>query len=206
MAYVQISRTDSNLELKRISKEEADNLSRACDNRKLMANELRKTSEYCAEIVENSYKARTNLINTLKDKQVLEKVRELYKNDKNLYSELGELLKKEKITAENLKTVFKDYEAHHIIPVNVMARSEDLVELLENSRSFKFNGLDNLIFIHKKSHKGSHPEYDDLVEDFVVSNSEDLEFLYLNLSEFRDKLVKNIIDKDYSIPINSLKL
>jgi hypothetical protein len=87
-----------------------------------------------------------------------------------------------------------------------MARSKSLIKLLENSRSFKFNGLDNLIFIHKKSHKGSHGDYDKLVERTLIFELEDLEDLYFRLLNFKNKLVKYIIDKKYNIPINSLKL
>ena len=80
------------------------------------------------------------------------------------------------------------FEAHHIIPVNILKDNKELKELLfrlskdHPELSFNFNEIDNGMMIQKKSIKldetghGNHPDYDRKINikiNSIMKNAED---------------------------------
>jgi hypothetical protein len=104
-----------------------------------------------------------------------------------------------------------NFEAHHVIPVNVLQKNRDLQDLLkwakENGKSFDFNGIDNGIPLPKKSIKfdqsghANHPQYDnyirehieDIVSDNKASNNEKFTNTLDFISNTKDKLRTSVL-------------
>jgi len=77
------------------------------------------------------------------------------------------LLDKEwKSSGKHWDDFIKDYDAHHVIPVDLLDKSEGLVFYYNNGGKFKFNSIENGIFVKKVSKGGQHakhPKYTEYV-------------------------------------------
>ncbi|AEK24509.1 AHH domain-containing protein [Capnocytophaga canimorsus] len=95
------------------------------------------------------------------------------------------------------------FEAHHIIPIDVLKTNKELKKLLFDLKkadpnfNFDFNGIDNGMMIQKKSLKldisghTSHKDYNDAISEKIteICNETDLN----NLEKFEEiqELIKN---------------
>jgi hypothetical protein len=104
-----------------------------------------------------------------------------------------------------------NFEAHHVIPVNVLQKNPKLQNLLEwakeNGNTFDFNGIDNGIPLPKKSIKfdqsghANHPQYDNAVRIKIYqiinepnySNSKKMEELENIIEEIKNELKSKVL-------------
>lgn len=72
------------------------------------------------------------------------------------------------VYVEEAKDSFVGYEAHHIIPVEVLTQ---IFDMQESELGEEFNGTWNGIFLKKcgedNSHAGSHPNYSELIRELL---------------------------------------
>jgi len=182
-------------------------------NREEMALKVEEECFYCAQIIRKAGSVRTNLFASLTDKTKLNKFKEYYKNNETLYAELNKLSEANTINRTKLEELFKNYQAHHVIPVNVIKDSENLQELLAHVQkrglNFEFNNFDNLIFLHKENHLGPHGEYDKqiikIVDNISIRNLDKAVTNFKKeISEIKNKFTTKVIG--HKIKINDIKL
>jgi len=95
----------------------------------------------------------------------------------------------------------KDYEAHHIIPVNMLDESIGLQFYYNNGGKLNFNTLENGMMIRKVSKKGfhaNHPTYSQLIlqkieTQYITINKSNLS--PVEKVSLMDKGLKNIIEE-----------
>ena len=103
---------------------------------------------------------------------------EFYRNDGALHSRLSALRGKPAAEVrQELETIFKgaDFNAHHIVPANLLYNNEVLQDILEwaakNGKSFDFNDIDNLVFLRLGNHTDGaygHNIYDRLIDKEIL--------------------------------------
>jgi len=93
----------------------------------------------------------------------------------------------------------KDYDAHHVIPVEMLEKSEGLFFYYNNGGKFNFNGIQNGLILKKVQNGGQHafhPKYNTemekklqiIYEEIRISNDVD----YLKVKRFEKKFVELI--------------
>lgn len=164
-----IDRDGADLRFREVDADYTMSLNRRNSNRIVMADLVESSSPVCAQIIRQSNGVRRNLLRSFADKSKLLKLKEFYKGNEKIYNQLTNLAKKEKIAIEELNDIFKEFQAHHIIPVNLIKESDNLQIILEYAKKtgFDFNSADNSIFLHVDNHFGSHSKYDKMIEGII---------------------------------------
>ncbi len=114
----------------------------------------------------------------------------------------------------------KDYEAHHIIPREMLEASDGLQFYYNNGGKINFNSFENGMMIKKLSKKGfhaNHPNYSKFIENRIASKFEIIEFsntslkgkirlMDIELKKIIEETRELIIEKSVngSVKINSL--
>ncbi|MCT7973080.1 AHH domain-containing protein [Laspinema olomoucense] len=102
-----------------------------------------------------------------------------------------ELKIRETIERKKTNLIIKDYQSHHVIPIDVCKKSQ----LVITAKKFGFDhdGPPNRLYLPITFHNGSHPKYSNFVEDILEEEWPDLERYNLhNNSEI-------VIDKTHEI-------
>ena len=104
-----------------------------------------------------------------------------------------------------------NFEAHHIIPIDVLKNNDKLQQLLFDLKkadpnfSFDFNGIDNGMMLQKKSLKldvnghASHKKYSDAIDTKITeicSNKELSDIEKFDKIEYLIKNAKNKLEKE----------
>ncbi len=169
-------------------------------------NKLAKICKPCAKLLKNSGGLRRNLLN--KKNTVIAK--------KLLKSE-WELAQKKGI---KWKDFIKDYQAHHIIPKELLNTSEGLQFYFNNGGKLKFNSIDNGMMLKKVNVGGvhaKHNKYNDFIagrisrfyndiKDLPISSDKKIKLFDDNLNIMLTKTRSKIIEKSIknNIKINSI--
>ncbi len=104
------------------------------------------------------------------------------------------------------KDFIKDYQAHHIIPKELLNTSEGLQFYFNNGGKLKFNSIDNGIMLKKSVIHGNHPDYNKLILNKIddayykiykmeISNDLKLKIFKEQLYQLIKKTRKEIISK-----------
>ena len=90
---------------------------------------------------------------------------------KNNLDDVKLLLDKEwKASGKTWDNFIRDYDAHHVIPVEMLEKSEGLIFYYNNGGKFNFNSIENGIFVKKVAKGGEHayhPKYNDYIENRI---------------------------------------
>lgn len=201
------------------------------DTRAIKAAELASTYPNVSNLLRNTnYK--NNLLKSITDLYSgnavdLQKFIDIYANEPGLATVNALNALKGKSSAEvraGLERIFNgtDFNAHHIIPVNLLYNSEVCKEIIEWAakqvppKDFKFHDMDNLIFLRDVNHTGDafgHGKYDELLsldikklkEVFDV-NPEKAYNQYIDLvDEYKGRIVMDLIGSDPPKKLDDLK-
>jgi len=201
----------------------ADDLVNKIDDLVKVGNKIFKSAD---EFAMSLYKKRSDIRDAIID----------LTDSKNLALEYFEHIKKTDLTLKNIKfddwfeNTFKKYEsgtpnfeAHHVIPADLLVKNEELKELLfelhkaDPNFKFDFNGGDNGIMLQKKSktfeNNGhtSHKQYNDAVSEKItniINNAPSKEKAFERIQKFindsKEKLKKEVLlgDKDVNDIVN----
>ncbi len=166
-------------------------------------NKLAKICKPCAKLLKNSGGLRRNLLNK-KNTIIAQK---LLKTE-------WELAQKKGI---KWNVFIKDYQAHHIIPKELLNTSEGLQFYFNNGGKLKFNSIDNGIMLKKSVIHGNHPDYNDYITKSInkifmkistrkIPNKHKIKQFEFQLNQLiditRNKIINNSINKN--IKINKL--
>jgi len=138
----------------------------------------RQLNEMAALMWENRWEVYQELKTTVKDyglslvgyEGVLEAEYQYGDNIlKNNFEDVKLLLDKEwKSSGKLWKDFIKDYDAHHVIPVEMLEKSEGLIFYYNNGGKFNFNSIENGIFVKKVAKGGEHayhPKYNEAIKE-----------------------------------------
>ena len=125
-----------------------------CENSNHCIIPIRAGCAVCVKLFQNAYKLRKKLLHT----NNLQKTKVLLKYD---------WLKAQK-AGKSWKSFIADYQAHHIIPLNLLDESDALKFYYNNGGKLDFNDIDNGIMI-KKAYLGgahaNHPRYNRVIKE-----------------------------------------
>ncbi len=102
----------------------------------------------------------------------------------------------------------KDYQAHHVIPVNLLKKSEALQFYYKNGGTFSFNSIENGIMVKKVNVGGVHAKhnnYNDFIKfeiDKIFNNIENLPLPTETKIRMFDKELNNLVIKTKSVIID----
>jgi len=185
------------------------------DTRTLKASSMAATYPKVAELLTVS-NYRSNVLKSIgrlfaENGSGLDNFINIYRKDSPTYNSLVALKGKSASEVKSgLETIFNgtDFNAHHIIPVNMLYNSNPCTDIMEWAlkqtppKGFKFHDIDNLIFLRDINHTNGafgHNAYDKLIKKELDALEEvfdtNPELAYNRMNEIIDKYRNKIIDE-----------